>query len=121
MDNEELIAKFYDPDDKKNEGFEEVLRKRQVHKNMLRDRLKKNFFLYDDEIDNLFKILEKWEIKIEKLKRNQNYNKLTTADLLCLRNKTFEMQLEMKTEFDKALTKFVKENSSELHKRKEEC
>lgn len=115
MDSEEFIAKFYNPDDSHNSGFEKVVYDRQIHKDALRKRIKK-YYLSDDEIDKLFKIIEKAEIEIENIKRRQNYNKCSREDLVEISKKIANIQEKMRDEFEKKLKVAVK-NKMELMKK----
>jgi len=115
MDSEEFVSKFYNPEDLKNAGFENVIYERQLHKDALRKRIKR-YFLTDEEIDKLFKIIEKFEIDIEKIKRNQDYSKCSREDLVEISKKIVAIQEKMRDEFEKKLKIAVK-NRMELVKK----
>lgn len=115
MDSEEFVSKFYNPEDLKNAGFENVIYERQLHKDALRKRIKR-YFLTDEEIDKLFKIIEKYEIDIEKIKRNHDYSKCSREDLVEISKKIVAIQEKMRDEFEKKLKIAVK-NRMELVKK----
>ncbi len=96
-------------DDKKEElfGFDEVLKQRQIKKDALRKRLYK-YYLNDEEIDNLFKIIERTEQKMEKIKYSLDYSNLKDGQVTDMTNKLLKVQDEMKVEFDKQLNKVLK-------------
>ncbi len=120
MDNNDFIEKFYNPEDEANAGFEEMVYKRQSHKNTLTKRLKK-YLLSEEEIDRLLKIVEKAEIEIEKIKRGLDYKKADHADMIQMMKKIYYIQQKMKDDFEKKLTETVKNKyekaKKELEKR----
>lgn len=120
MDSNDFIEKFYNPEDEANMGFEEMVYKRQSHKNGLIKRLKK-YLLSEKEIDELLKIVEKAEVEIEKIKRNLDYKKADHVVMIEMMKKIYYLQQQMKSDFEKKLTQTVKkkyENAKkELEKR----
>ena len=120
MDNNDFIEKFYNPEDEGNAGFEEMVYKRQSHKDTLTKRLKK-YLLSEDEIDKMLKIVEKAEIEIEKIKRSLDYKKADHADMISMMKKIYCVQKKMKEDFEKKLTETVKNKyekaKKELEKR----
>ena len=102
-------------------GFNEVLEQRKEKKEALRQRLYK-YYLKDDEIDELFKIIEKAEEKMEKIKKSVNYEKKVPGDATKMQEKLFEVQKKMKEDFDKELSKVLKkkyENAKKILKERE--
>lgn len=88
-------------------GFDEVLKARKIKKDALRQRLHK-YHLTDCEIDDLFKIIEKTEEKIEKIKYSLDYTNLKEGQVTQMANKILKVQNEMKDEFEKQLNKLLK-------------
>lgn len=108
MDENELFNKFYkDKDDKAKEAFDEMYAERKKHKDALRERLKK-YALTEAELDDLFKIISKAEIKIEELKSQQTYKENYSAEELNKFGfKIFDIQHKMRKDFDAKLKKIV--------------
>ncbi len=115
MSNEEFIERFYNPDDPNQESFNEIVYERQIHKNALRQRIKK-YYLSDDEIDNLFKIIDSAEIEIEKIKRNQDYTKCSREDLVKISKKIASIQEKMRADFESKLKIAVKKKAELIQK-----
>ena len=84
-----------------------MLKERKTHKDALRQRLYK-YYLKDDEIDELFKIIEKAENKMDKIKNNINYEKTEAGDIIRMSEKLKDVQNKMKEEFEKELSKTLK-------------
>ena len=113
MDYNKFVDKYFDENDET--GFNDVLFERQKHLASLRERLKK-YYLTDEEIDKLFEIIINAEMKMEEIKRgfkNQNY---TPEDLQKFEKKILDVQNKMKEDFDKALSKKLKEKYEKAKK-----
>ena len=113
MDYNKFVDKYFDENDET--GFNDVLFERQKHLASLRERLKK-YYLTDEEIDKLFEIIINAEMKMEEIKRgfkNQNY---TPEDLQKFEQKILDTQNKMKEDFDKALSKKLKEKYEKAKK-----
>jgi len=119
IDKEEDLKSNFDDD----YGFSEVLKQRREKKDALRKRLYK-YYLKDNEIDKLFEIIEKAEIKMEKIKKSVDYSNYTRKDMYKMAQDLEAVQLEMKSNFDFELNKVLKakyENAKKiLEKRKQQ-
>ena len=105
MEYNKFIDKFFDPENKM--GFNEVLFKRQEKLNALRERLKQ-YYLTDEELDNLFKIIEQAEMYMEKVKRKFNGKKYDHIDMMRLQKDLVLIQKKMKDDFEKKLSETIK-------------
>ena len=88
-------------------GFGEVLAQRREKKKALRQRLQK-YYLKDKEIDELFKIIEKAEDKMEKIKRSVDYKNCAMGEVSKMSERLYEVQNQMKEDFEKELNKVLK-------------
>lgn len=105
MEFNKFIEKYFDPDD--DSGFTEMVFERQAKIKQLRERIKK-YRLSEEEMDNLFKIIEQAEIDIEKIKRGFKKKNYTEDDLVNFQDKIVERQQKMQTDFENKLTQLVK-------------
>lgn len=96
-------------------GFSEVLKERQKKKDALRERLKK-YYLTDKEIDELFKIIQKAEDKMEKIKKSVNYKTCEFGETIQMQNRLIATQNQMKNDFDTALSKLLKKKYEDAKK-----
>ena len=117
MEMDKFLEKYFDPND--DSGFNEVIFQRREKMKSLRERLKK-YYLTDKELDNLFKIIEKAEMDIEKVKRSLKTKNINQLDLLKFQKKIFEIQLKMKNDFEEKLQKTIKEKYEKAKKYKAE-
>ncbi|MBR1617836.1 hypothetical protein IJ670_06760 [bacterium] len=118
--NDKFVEKFYDPD--KDNGLSTVILERQAKLDVLRKNLIEKYYLEDDEIDKLFKIIIDAEIKIEKIKQTTDFSKATNKDLIDFQQKLIDIQDKMKQDYDKKLEQIVKtkfENAKKYLKEKE--
>lgn len=117
MELNKFLEKYFDPND--DSGFNEMIFERQAKIKSLRERLKK-YYLTEKELDNLFKIIEKAEMDIEKVKRSFKKKDYTKVDLFKFQKKILEIQVKMKTEFEEKLSKTLKEKYEKAKKIKAE-
>ena len=103
--NDDFSNKYYDSNDES--GLNQVIKQRQQKLSSLRERLQK-YYLEDDEIDKLFKIIIDAEIKMEKIKASTDFKKATSKDLLAFQKRLIDIQNKMKEEFDSKLNKTLK-------------
>lgn len=116
MEYNSFIDKFFDPDDK--QGFNKVIFERQNKLKALRERLKQ-YYLNDNELDILFKIIERAEFDMEKVKKKfpKNYE---TTDMMRLQKDLVMIQKKMKEDFEKKLSEMLKAKYDRAKKIKEE-
>ncbi len=108
MEFDDIYSEFREENEQEYDfGYDEVLKERKKHKDALRQRLYK-YYLKDDEIDELFKIIEKAENKMDKIKNNINYEKTEAGDIIRMSEKLKDVQNKMKEEFEKELSKTLK-------------
>ena len=88
-------------------GFGEVLAQRKEKKDALRQRLYR-YYLKDKEIDELFKIIEKADDKMGKIKKSVDYKNCAMGEVSKMSEKLYEVQNQMKADFDKELNKVLK-------------
>lgn len=117
MEYNKFIDKYFDPDNKM--GFNEVLFKRQEKINALRERLKQ-YYLTDEELDHLFKIIEQAEMDMEKVKRKFNGKNYDHVDMMRLQKDLVLIQKKMKDDFEKKLSETIKAKYEKAKKIKEE-
>lgn len=117
MQFNKFIEKYFDPDDTQS-GFNELVFERQARLKKLRERLKK-YYLTEEELDKLFVIIENAEIEIEKIKRGFKKKNYTADDLDKFQDRIIAVQEKMKVDFEKKLTKMLKEKYEKAKKIKE--
>ncbi|MBR6163240.1 hypothetical protein IKQ26_05085 [bacterium] len=117
MEYNKFIDKYFDPNNKM--GFNEVLFARQEKINALRERLKQ-YYLTDEELDHLFKIIEQAEMDMEKVKRRFNGKNYDHADMMKLQKDLVLIQKKMKDDFEKKLSDTIKAKYEKAKKIKEE-
>ena len=76
-------------------------------KDALRQRLYR-YYLKDKEIDELFKIIEKADDKMGKIKKSVDYKNCAMGEVSKMSEKLYEVQNQMKADFDKELNKVLK-------------
>ena len=112
-----FLEKYFDPND--DSGFTEMIFERQEKLKSLRERLKQ-YYLTEKELDNLFKIIEKAEMDIEKVKRSFKKKDYDRLDLFKFQKKILEIQVKMKKDFEEKLEKTIKEKYERAKKIKAE-
>ncbi len=117
MEYNKFIDKYFDPENKM--GFNEVLFARQEKLNALRERLKQ-YYLTDEELDVLFKIIEQAEMDMEKVKRKFNGKNYDHVDMMRLQKDLVQIQKKMKDDFEKKLSETIKAKYEKAKKIKEE-
>lgn len=105
MEFNKFIEKYFDPND--DSGFTELVFERQAKIKQLRERVKK-YHLTEAELDNLFKIIEKAEFDIEKVKRSFKTKGYTEEELINFQNRIVKIQEKMRDDFEDKLAKLVK-------------
>ena len=105
MELNKFIEKYFDPE--KDDGFQEVVFKREAKKKRLRERLKE-YRLTDAEIDKLFEIIVSAEMDMEKVKRKYKGEDYSVEELSKFRKKLFDIQNKMKEKFETELGKLLK-------------
>lgn len=105
MEYNKFIEKYFDPND--DSGFTQILFDRQAKIKQLRERIKK-YHLNDVEIDDLFKIIEKAQMDIEKVKRSFKTKGYSEEELINFQNKIVKIQEKMRDDFEDKLAKLVK-------------
>lgn len=105
MEYNKFIEKYFDPND--DSGFTQILFDRQAKIKQLRERIKK-YHLNDAEIDDLFKIIEKAQMDIEKVKRSFKTKGYSEEELINFQNKIVKIQEKMRDDFEDKLAKLVK-------------
>lgn len=113
MELNKFLEKYFDPND--DSGFNEMIFERQAKIKSLRERLKK-YYLTEKELDNLFKIIEKAEMDIEKVKRGFKKKDYDKIDLFKFQKKILEIQVKMKSDFEEKLAKTIKEKYEKAKK-----
>jgi len=106
MEENKFLKKYFDESDES--GFKEVVFERQKHLDALKERLKK-YYLTDEEINKLFRIIEDAEIEMEKVKRSFKPKEYTQENLSKFQKKLFDIQTRMKYDFEKKLNKTIKD------------
>lgn len=116
MEYNSFVDKFFDPEDK--QGFNKVIFERQNKLKALKERLKQ-YYLNDNELDILFKIIERAEFDMEKVKKKfpKNYE---TTDMMRLQKDLVMIQKKMKEDFEKKLSEMLKAKYDRAKKIKEE-
>ena len=116
MEYNSFIDKFFDPEDK--QGFNKVIFERQNKLKALKERLKQ-YYLNDHELDILFKIVERAEFDMEKVKKKfpKDYE---TTDMMRLQKDLVMIQKKMKEDFEKKLSEMLKAKYEQAKKIKEE-
>lgn len=117
MEYNNFIDKYFDPDDPL--GFNKVIFERQKKLKALRERLKQ-YYLNDHELDILFKIIERAEFDMEKVKKKFNPNNYETTDMMKLQKDLVLIQKKMKEDFEKKLSEMLKAKYERAKKIKEE-
>lgn len=117
MEFNKFIEKYFDPND--DSGFTELVFERQAKIKQLRERVKK-YHLTEAELDDLFKIIEKAEFDIEKIKRGFKTKGYTEEDLINFQNKIVKIQEKMRDDFEGKLAKIIKEKYERAKKIYEE-
>lgn len=117
MEYNKFIDKYFDPENKM--GFNEVLFARQEKLNALRERLKQ-YYLTDEELNVLFKIIEQAEMDMEKVKRKFNGKNYDHVDMMRLQKDLVQIQKKMKDDFEKKLSETIKAKYEKAKKIKEE-
>ena len=112
-----FLEKYFDPDD--DSGFNEMIFQRQAKIKSLRERLKQ-YYLTEKELDDLFKIIEKAEMDIEKVKRGFKKKEYDRLDLFKFQKKILEIQVKMKNDFEEKLQKTIKDKYEKAKKIKAE-
>ncbi len=108
MELDDIYSEFEEENEQEYDfGYKEVVEERKKHKDALRQRLYK-YYLKDDEIDKLFKIIENAENKMDKIKNNTDYKNAQAGDILRMSEKLKDIQNQMKEEFEKELNKTLK-------------
>ena len=118
MEFNKFVEKYFDPDDK--DGFNEVLFARQAKIAQARERIKQQYLFDEDELDELFKVVEKGQFEIEKVKRsfkNKDYVKLGMNKIVA---KISEAQQKMQKEFEDKLAQMIKAKYEKYKKIKED-
>lgn len=105
MEFNKFIEKYFDPND--DSGFTELVFERQAKIKQLRERVKK-YHLTEAELDDLFKIIEKAEFDIEKVKRSFKTKGYTEEELINFQNRIVKIQEKMRDDFEDKLAKLVK-------------
>lgn len=90
-------------------GYNEVVEKRVEKKEEIRKRLEK-YYLSEKVINDLLKIIEKSEEKIDKIKKSYNPKKAKPGDAQDMFDKIVKIQEEMKKTFEEELLKAIKKN-----------
>lgn len=117
MEFNKFIEKYFDPND--DSGFTEILFERQAKIKKLRERVKK-YHLTDEELNDLFKIIEKAEMDIEKIKRSFKTKGYTEDELMKFQERIVKVQEKMRDDFENKLSKLVKEKYERAKKIYEE-
>lgn len=104
-EHQEIIEK------KDDFGFSEVLKERQKKKDALKERLINQNFT-DKEIGKLFKIIEKAEDEMEKIKKAYNYKAKVKGASVKMRDDLIAVQNKMKKDFDEEFMKMLKQKKS---------
>lgn len=104
-EHQEIIEK------KDDFGFSEVLKERQKKKDALKERLINQNFT-DKEIDKLFKIIEKAENEMEKIKKAYDYKAKIKGASVKMRDDLIAVQNKMKQDFDKEFMKMLNQKKS---------
>ena len=92
-------------------GFAQVLEERKKKKDALKERLVKQNF-NDKEIEKLFKIIEKAEVEMEKIKKAYNYKAKIKGASVKMRDDLIAVQNKMKKDFDEEFMKMLKAKKS---------
>ncbi len=92
-------------------GYSEVLKERQKKKDALKERLIKQN-LSDKEIEKLFRIIEKAEAEMEKIKKNFNYKAKIQGASIKLHDDLIAIQNKMKKDFDEEFTRILRQKKS---------
>ncbi len=118
MEFNKFVEKYFDPDDK--DGFNEVIFARQAKIAQARERIKKQYHFDEDELDELFKVVEKGQFDVEKVRRsfkNEDYIKI---GMVKIQAKIIEAEKKMQKEFEDKLAKMIKAKYMKYKKIKEE-
>ena len=92
-------------------GFAQVLRERQKKKDALKERLVNQNFT-EKEINKLFKIIEKAEDEMEKIKKAYDYKAKIKGASVKMRDDLIAVQNKMKKDFDEEFMKMLKQKKS---------
>ena len=104
-EHQEIIEK------KDDFGFAQVLAERQKKKEALKERLVKQNFS-EKEIEKLFKIIEKAEDEMEKIKKTYDYKAKIKGASVKMRDDLIAVQNKMKKDFDEEFIKMLKQKKA---------
>ena len=104
-EHQEIIEK------KDDYGFAQVLAERQKKKEALKERLVKQNFS-EKEIEKLFKIIEKAEDEMEKIKKAYDYKAKIKGASVKMRDDLIAVQNKMKKDFDEEFIKMLKQKKA---------
>lgn len=115
MSNEEIFSFLnaeFDKVQKLEEddfGYSEVIEKRAEKKEEIKKRLQ-GYYLSEKVIDDLLKIIDKAEEKIDKIKKSYKPKKAKPGDAQDMFDEIIKIQEEMKKKFEEELLKAIKKN-----------
>lgn len=92
-------------------GFAQVLAERQKKKDALKERLVNQNFT-EKEINKLFKIIEKAEDEMEKIKKAYDYKAKIKGASVKMRDDLIAVQNKMKKDFDEEFMRMLKQKKS---------
>ena len=118
MEFNKFVEKYFDPDDK--DGFNEVIFARQAKIAQARERIKKQYHFDEDELDELFKVVEKGQFDVEKVRRSFKNEDYVKIGMVKIQAKIVEAEKKMQKEFEDKLAKMIKAKYMKYKKIKEE-
>ncbi len=118
MEFNKFVEKYFDPDDK--DGFNEVIFARQAKIAQARERIKKQYHFDEDELDELFKVVEKGQFDVEKVRRSFKNEDYVKIGMVKIQTKIIEAEKKMQKEFEDKLAKMIKAKYMKYKKIKEE-
>lgn len=118
MEFNKFVEKYFDPDDK--DGFNEVIFARQAKIAQARERIKKQYHFDEDELDELFKVVEKGQFDVEKVRRSFKNEDYVKIGMVKIQAKIIEAEKKMQKEFEDKLAKMIKAKYLKYKKIKEE-
>lgn len=118
MEFNKFVEKYFDPDDK--DGFNEVIFARQAKIAQARERIKKQYHFDEDELDELFKVVEKGQFDVEKVRRSFKNEDYVKIGMVKIQAKIIEAEKKMQKEFEDKLAKMIKAKYMKYKKIKEE-
>ena len=118
MEFNKFVEKYFAPDDK--DGFNEVIFARQAKIAQARERIKKQYHFDEDELDELFKVVEKGQFDVEKVRRSFKNEDYVKIGMVKIQAKIIEAEKKMQKEFEDKLAKMIKAKYMKYKKIKEE-